>query len=96
MQSTRSMTEDELKAMLKEKAAAEGIDLSAVQNRFTIWNENGNYSSYENSAADGFQRKQKVTACLWKNSSRTAVLDSLEDCLQLVPSDGNVTVCGSR
>jgi len=85
---TRKMNEGELKAMLRERAGEAGIDLTDPQNRFTIWSENGDYFSYESNAADVFDKKRKLSACIEKNGSRTAILDSFEDRLELVPSPG--------
>jgi hypothetical protein len=85
---TQKMAEGELKVKLREQAREAGIDLTDSQNRFTIWSENGNYFSYEGNAADVLDKKRKTSACIEKNGSRTAILDSLEDRLELVPSPG--------
>ncbi|MGA9965881.1 MAG: hypothetical protein WBQ10_11830 [Terriglobales bacterium] len=85
---TRTMTEGDLKAMLRQQAREEKIDLTNLQNRFTIWSENGNHFSYESNAADVFEKNRKISACIEKNGSRTAILDGFEDRLELVPSPG--------
>ena len=95
---TKDMTEDELKAFLKERARAEGIDLTDPNNRYTIWSENGVWSedgkhvTHEASAADMMEKKRKVRECIRKNSySRTMILDAVQDRLEIVLPDGKVT-----
>jgi hypothetical protein len=85
---TQKMTRDKLKAMLKERAREEKIDLCKPEYRYTIWSDNRQSFSYESHAADIFDKNRKISACIEKNGSRTAILDSFEDRLELVPSPG--------
>jgi len=88
---TKKMSDNDLKGYLQQRALEEKLDLTDRKNRFTVWSENGNYFSYEGSAADALQKEHQVRQCKLKNSSRTMILDSVEDILELSPSDGRVT-----
>jgi hypothetical protein len=97
------MSEDELKATLKERALAERIDLTDPKNRHTIWSENGIWSEkadhihYEGSAANVMEKQRKAGECMLKSSySRTMILDAALDRIEIVLPDGNVTFAVPR
>jgi hypothetical protein len=100
---TKNMTEDELKATLKERAHAEGKDLTDPRNRYTIWSENGVWSEnalhliFEGFAANLSEKDRAVRECALKTSySRIMVLDALQDRIDIVLPDGHITVAIAR
>jgi hypothetical protein len=97
---TKDMTEDKLKAFLKERARAEGIDLTDPKNRYTIWSEGGPWSpegkhvNPEGSAANVSEKELKIKASITKNGySRTLILDAVLDQIEIRLGDGKVTEC---
>jgi hypothetical protein len=100
---TKDMTEDELKATLKDRSRAERIDLADPKNAYTIWSENGVWSedgkhlTHEASAAHMSEKERKVRECILKTSySRTMILDAVQDGVEIVLPDGKVTVAVPR
>ena len=97
---TKDMTEDKLKAFLKERARAEGIDFTRPENRYTIWSEGGPWSpegrhvNLEGSATNVSEKELKAKASIMKNGySRTLILDAVLDQIEIRLGDGKVTEC---
>lgn len=95
---TQKLTNRELQLVVKERARAEGKDLTDPKNRYTIWIENGPWSSeavhlnFEDSAADLSEKERKVRASIMKNGgARTMILDAVQDQIEIRLSDGKTT-----
>jgi hypothetical protein len=90
---TKHLTQDELRPALKERARDMGIDLFDPSNRFTIWSENGTWSTgakhvlFEDSAGDESERRRKAADCMVKTGySRTFILNALRDQVEVLPA----------
>jgi hypothetical protein len=82
---TPEMTDNQLKELVKDRAKDEGLDPSDPAKRYTIWSENGIWSTegrhvlFEGSAGTLSEKEGKVRDCAAKTGySRVFILDSVE------------------